>query len=204
MSPSAAASRRAQPLTRTGLLLAPGAGADRNQSALVAIDETAAAAGAVVWRMDFPYRKAGRAAPDREPVLLAAVREEVDALHRRARLPVSRIAVGGRSMGGRICSMAVAEGLGALAAVLISYPLHPPGRPDRMRTAHLRSLDLPCLFVSGTRDAFGTPAELEAATAAIPGPVTHIWLDGKDHSLRGCDEQVSEAVTGWLSGVVRS
>jgi len=204
MSPSAAASRRAQPLTRTGLLLAPGAGADRNQSALVAIDETAAAAGAVVSRMDFPYRKAGRAAPDREPVLLAAVREEVDALHRRARLPVSRIAVGGRSMGGRICSMAVAEGLGALAAVLISYPLHPPGRPDRMRTAHLRSLDLPCLFVSGTRDAFGTPAELEAATAAIPGPVTHIWLDGKDHSLRGCDEQVSEAVTGWLSGVVRS
>ena len=204
MSPSAAASRRAQPLTRTGLLLAPGAGADRNQSALVAIDETAAAAGAVVSRMDFPYRKAGRAAPDRDPVLLAAVREEVDALHRRARLPVSRIAVGGRSMGGRICSMAVAEGLGALAAVLISYPLHPPGRPDRMRTAHLRSLDLPCLFVSGTRDAFGTPAELEAATAAIPGPVTHIWLDGKDHSLRGCDEQVSEAVTGWLSGVVRS
>ena len=204
MSPSAAASRRAQPLARTGLLLAPGAGADRNQSALVAIDETAAAAGAVVSRMDFPYRKAGRAAPDREPVLLAAVREEVDALHRRARLPVSRIAVGGRSMGGRICSMAVAEGLGALAAVLISYPLHPPGRPDRMRTAHLRSLDLPCLFVSGTRDAFGTPAELEAATAAIPGPVTHIWLDGKDHSLRGCDEQVSEAVTGWLSGVVRS
>ena len=204
MSPSAAASRRAQPLTRTGLLLAPGAGADRNQSALVAIDETAAAAGAVVSRMDFPYRKAGRAAPDREPVLLAAVREEVDALHRRARLPVSRIAVGGRSMGGRICSMAVAEGLGALAAVLISYPLHPPGRPDRMRTAHLRSLDLPCLFVSGTRDAFGTPAELEAATAAIPGPVTHIWLDGKDHSLRGCDEQVSEAVTSWLASVVGS
>ena len=204
MSPSAAASRRAQPLTRTGLLLAPGAGADRNQSALVAIDETAAAAGAVVSRMDFPYRKAGRAAPDREPVLLAAVREEVDELHRRARLPVSRIAVGGRSMGGRICSMAVAEGLGALAAVLISYPLHPPGRPDRMRTAHLRSLDLPCLFVSGTRDAFGTPAELEAATAVIAGPVTHVWLEGKDHSLRGCDEQVSEAVTGWLSGVVRS
>jgi len=204
VTPAAAAARRGRPLARTGLLLAPGAGAGRDQSALVAVDEAATAAGAVVSRMDFPYRKAGRASPDREPVLLNAVREEVDELHRRARLPVSRIAVGGRSMGGRICSMAVAEGLGALAAVLISYPLHPPGRPDRMRTAHLRSLDLPCLFVSGTRDAFGTPAELEAATAAIPGPVTHIWLDGKDHSLRGCDEQVSEAVTGWLSGVVRS
>jgi uncharacterized protein len=204
MTPEAPPRRRSRPLARTGLLLAPGAGADRDQSALVAIDGAATAAGAVVSRMDFPYRKAGRSAPDREPVLLAAVRDEADALHRRSRLPVGRIAVGGRSMGGRICSMAVAEGLGALAAVLISYPLHPPGRPDRMRTAHLPLLDLPCLFVSGTRDAFGTPAELEAATAVIPGPVTHVWLDGKDHGLRGCDREVSEAVTSWLSDVVRS
>jgi predicted alpha/beta-hydrolase family hydrolase len=204
MTANAPARRRARPLARTGLLLAPGAGADRNQSALVAIDAAATAAGAVVSRMDFPYRKAGRKAPDREPVLLDAVRSEVDALHRRARLPVSRIAVGGRSMGGRICSMAVADGLGALAVVLISYPLHPPGRPDRMRTTHLARLDLPCLFVSGTRDAFGSPAELETATAAIPGPVTHVWLDAKDHGLRGCDEEVSEAVTVWLCGLVRS
>ena len=194
----------ARPLSGTGLLLAPGAGADRNQSALVAIDAAATAAGAVVSRMDFPYRKAGRRAPDREPVLLDAVRAEVDALHRQARLPLARVAVGGRSMGGRICSMAVADGLTALAVVLISYPLHPPGRPDRMRTEHLSRLDLPCLFLSGTRDAFGTPAELEAATSRIRGPVTHVWLDGKDHGLRGCDEQVSEAVTSWLRTVLRS
>ena len=194
----------ARPLSGTGLLLAPGAGADRNQSALVAIDAAATAAGAVVSRMDFPYRKAGRRAPDREPVLLDAVRAEVDALHRQARLPLARVAVGGRSMGGRICSMAVADGLTALAVVLISYPLHPPGRPDRMRTEHLSRLDLLCLFLSGTRDAFGTPAELEAATSRIPGPVTHVWLDGKDHGLRGCDEQVSEAVTSWLRTVLRS
>jgi predicted alpha/beta-hydrolase family hydrolase len=73
-----------------------------------------------------------------------------------------------------------------------------------MRTEHLPRLDLPCLFLSGTRDAFGTPAELEAATSRIPGPVTHVWLDGKDHGLRGCDEQVSEAVTSWLRTVLRS
>ncbi len=188
-------------LRRTGLLLAPGAGADRNQSALVAIDDAATAAGAVVSRMDFPYRKAGRRAPDREPVLLDSVRAEVEALHRASRLPVGRIVVGGRSMGGRICSMAAADGLGAMAVVLISYPLHPPGRPDRLRTAHLPQLNVPCLFVSGTRDAFGTPDELEQASRLVPGPVTHVWLDGKDHGLRGCDERVSEAVVTWLREV---
>ena len=82
------------------------------------------------------------------------------------------IAIGGRSFGGRMCSLAVAEGLSVAALVLISYPLHPPGRPDRLRTEHFPALDLPCLFVSGRRDAFATPEELERETAAIPGPVT--------------------------------
>jgi predicted alpha/beta-hydrolase family hydrolase len=194
----------ARPLTRVGLLLAPGAGADRNQSALVAIDDAAVAAGATVSRMDFPYRKAGRRAPDREPVLLAAVRTEVDSLIAASGLAGGRIAMGGRSMGGRVCSMAVADGLPALALLLISYPLHPPGRPDRLRVAHLPHLQVPCLFVSGTKDAFGTPAELEKATAQIPGPVTHVWLEGRDHSLRGCDQRVSEEVVTWLGAVVRS
>jgi hypothetical protein len=82
--------------------------------------------------------------------------------------------------------------------VLVSYPLHPAGKPDRLRTEHFPGLTLPCLFVSGTRDAFGGPAELEAATAAIPGPVTHVWFDGKDHSMRGADAGVATAVVEWL------
>jgi len=184
-----------------GLLLAPGAGADRTQSSLVALDDAASALGATVERMDFPYRRAGRRAPDREAVLLAAVREEAAGLAERAGLDRGRLILGGRSMGGRICSMAVADGLPALALVLVSYPLHPPGRPERLRTAHFPRLALPCLFVSGTRDAFGTPAEIEAATAAIPGPVTQVWLEGKDHGLRGGDARVVEAVTDWLPGV---
>ena len=194
----------ALPLKGTGLLLAPGAGADRNQSALVAIDEAVTARGAVVSRMDFPYRRAGRRAPDREPVLLAAVRAEAEALAATSRLDPARLALGGRSMGGRICSMAVADGLPALALVLVSYPLHPPGRPDRLRTTHFARLEVPCLFVSGTRDAFGTPAELEAAAELIPGPVTPVWLEGKDHGLRGCDAPVTAAVLAWLDGVARS
>jgi uncharacterized protein len=188
-------------LRATGLLLAPGAGADRDQPTLVALDQAAVAAGAVVERMDFPYRLAGRRAPDREPVLLAAVREAASGLAVRAGLEPGRLVLGGRSMGGRMCSMAVADGLAALGLALISYPLHPPGRPDRLRVAHFGRLEVPCLFVSGTRDAFGTQEELERETAAIPGPVTRVWIDGKDHGLRGADERVCDAVVGWLESV---
>ena len=180
---------------RLGLLLAPGAGADRTQSALVAVDEAVAAAGVVVRRMDFPYRKAGRRAPDRPPVLLAAVREEAEALAQEA----GRLVLGGRSMGGRMCSMAVADGLAAAGLVLISYPLHPPGRPDRPRTAHLPDLRVPSLWVSGTRDAFATVAELEAATAVIPAPVTLHWIEGGDHGLRGRDRLVATVVAEWIT-----
>lgn len=183
-----------------GLLLAPGAGADRNQSALVAIDDAVSAAGVAVARMDFPYRKAGRRSPDRPPVLLQAVIDEATALAGAAACPPGAIALGGRSMGGRICSMAVAEGLPAAALVLVSYPLHPPGRLDRMRTEHFPQLHVPCLFVSGTRDAFGTPEELTAATAAIAGPVTHHWIEGKDHGMRGSDAAVAAAVREFLTG----
>jgi hypothetical protein len=182
------------------LLLTPGAGADRNQSALVAIDDALAAEGIDVERMDFPYRRAGRKAPDRPPVLLEAVREGAAALAARAGAPARRVALGGRSMGGRICSMAVAEGLPAAALVLVSYPLHPPGKPDQLRTGHFPELAVPCLFVSGTRDAFGSPAELEAATAAIPGPVTHVWVEAGSHGLRGADARVAATIQAWLLG----
>ena len=100
-----------------------------------------------------------------------------------------------------MCSMAVADGLPALGLALVSYPLHPPGRPEKPRTDHFPQLSVPCLFVSGTRDAFGSVAELEAATAAIPGPVTHVWIDGGDHGLRGRDQQVAEVVRDWVLGL---
>jgi len=179
------------------LLLTPGAGQGRDAPALVAIE--ARVAPMPVERMDFPYRIAGRRAPDRPPVLLAAVREGAAALAERTGLAPDRLVVGGRSMGGRMCSMAIADGLPALGLVLISYPLHPPGKPDRLRTEHLSNINVPTLFVSGTRDAFGSPAELEQALALVKGPTTTVWIDGADHSLRRKDAPVADAVYDWIT-----
>lgn len=184
-----------------GLLLTPGAGADRDQTSLVAIDDALTAKGIAVERMDFPYRLAGRKAPDRPPVLLQAVRDGAARFAAEAKLQPESIALGGRSMGGRICSMAVADGLRAAALVLISYPLHPPGKPEKLRTEHFSGISVPCLFISGTKDTFGTQEELTAATKLIPGRVHHVWLEGGDHGLRRKDPQVVEAVWSWLNGV---
>ncbi len=102
-----------------------------------------------------------------------------------------------------MCSMAVAAGLDVAALVLISYPLHPARSPERLRTEHFPFLTVPCLFVSGRRDALGAPDEIEHETAAIAGPVTLAFLDG-DHSLRGRDAEVAEIVAEWLTAEVRS
>jgi len=193
------AARRAKAPRVGALLLAPGAGASSQSPSLVAIE--AAVAPLPVERMDFPYRLAGRKAPDRPPVLLDAVRAAAAGLVERAGVAPDRLALGGRSMGGRMCSMAVADGLPAAALVLVAYPLHPPGRPDNLRTAHLPALAVPCLFVQGTRDPFGSPDELTAATATIPGPVTHEWIDGGRHDLKGADRRIGELVAAWLSGL---
>jgi hypothetical protein len=149
-------------------------------------------------RVDFPYHLAGRRAPDRPAVLLKEVREQASRFAQQLGVDPKRIALGGRSMGGRMCSMAVAEGLPAAALVLVSYPLHPPGRPDRLRSEHFASIEVPCLFVSGDRDAFASPSELEAATGAIAGPVSHVWIAGANHALKGHDGEVSQAVARWL------
>ena len=183
------------------LLLTPGAGSGRNHPTLVGIEK--AVAPLPVARVDFPYRREGRKAPDRPPKLLACIAEEAAALVERANVQPAELALGGRSMGGRMCSMAVAEGLPAAALVLLSYPLHPPGKPDSLRIDHFGALDLPCLFVSGTKDPFGSPAEIEALTAAIPGPVTHVWIEGAGHEVKDLkndprQRRVIDAVAGWL------
>ncbi len=181
------------------LLLFPGAGSASTHSSLVAIE--AAVAPMPCVRADFPYRKLGRKAPDRPPVLLQAVRDEAAPLLASAR---DSLVLGGRSMGGRICSLAVgdeAAPMPALGLVLICYPLHPPGKPERLRVEHFARLTVPCLFISGTKDTFGTPDELAEWTATIPGQVTHEWMDGKGHDLKGCDDRIARLVAAWISAL---
>ena len=187
-----------------GLMLFPGAGSDSNHSSLLAIDD--ALVPLPVRRADFPYRLAGgRRPPDRAPVLLDAVRREAAAFATERRCSTRLIAMGGRSMGGRMCSMAVAGGdeigapLPAAALVLISYPLHPPGKPDKLRVEHLPRLTVPCLFIHGTNDTFGSPDELQQFTATIPGDVTDVWMQRKGHDLKGCDAEIAAAVSEWLT-----
>ena len=182
-----------------GLLHTPAAAARRTNAALEAIDDALTALGVDDLRVEFPGQAAGRPRPDPPAVCFDTIRGAAEALARELGVPQTRIGVGGRSFGGRMCSMAVAEGLTAAGLVLVSYPLHPPGRPDRLRTAHFGSLRVPCLFVSGRRDAFATPAELARETAAIPGTVTVSFLDG-DHSLRRKEREVADLVAGWVRG----
>jgi uncharacterized protein len=188
------------PSKPAGLVLTPGASAGREQSGLVAIDRAVADVGIAVERVEFPGQAAGKRRTDPPAVCIGTVRSASTALADRLGVDLSRIAVGGRSFGGRMCSLAVAEGLEAAALVLVSYPLHPPGRPDRLRTEHFPDLRVPCLFVSGRRDAFASPEELERETASIPGSVTRTVVEG-DHSLRRAEDEVGAIVAAWLSGL---
>ena len=186
-----------------GLVLTPGASAGRDHPGLVAIDKAVTPLVVAVERVEFPGRAANKRRPDPQEVCIRTVRTAALELADRLEVPINQVAIGGRSMGGRMCSMAVAEGLEAAALVLVSYPLHPPGRPDRLRTAHFPLLHLPCLFVSGRRDAFGTPLEFDQETAAIPGPVSLTLVDG-DHSLRKSGADAAAIVASWLAALTVS
>lgn len=191
---------RAKRSAPAGLVLTPGASAGRQQSGLVAIDDAVSGRGIVTDRVEFPGQAAGKRRTDPPAVCVTTVGQAAEALAGRLSVPLGRIAVGGRSFGGRMSSLAVAQGVPAAALVLVSYPLHPPGRPEKLRTEHFGDLGVPCLFVSGRRDAFATPEELEAETEAVAGPVTLEFVEG-DHSLRRSEAAVAEIVADWLSGL---
>lgn len=185
------------------LLLFPGAGSDASHSSLQTIERWVAPHPC--RRVDFPYRTAGRRAPDRAPVLMASVRDAIAEVD-----PTDPVVLGGRSMGGRICSM-VAAGADdqppparLRGLVLISYPLHPPGKRDRLRVEHLPDIAVPTLFVSGDRDTFGTPDELRAWTATMPkkAKVRHLFVEGRGHDLKASDHTIAGAVADFLALVL--
>jgi predicted alpha/beta-hydrolase family hydrolase len=158
---------------------APGAGAGLDDPFGISLAQQLPGRGVGVLRFQFPYREQGRSSlPDPTAVLEATWEAVVDKARALHPSPV----IGGRSMGGRIASEAVAKGLAVKALVLFAYPLHPPGRPETRRDAHLTRIDVPTLFCSGTRDVFASPPELETVVAKMPRASVHL-LDGADHSF---------------------
>lgn len=153
--------------------------------------------GILVVRFEFPYMKAKRKVPDREPVLLQAWRDIV-AEHGGG----SAVAIGGKSMGGRMASM-VADELRVQALVCFGYPFHPPGQPQKLRTAHLAELRTPTLIVQGERDPFGTTADVAGYT--LSPSIELVWLAGADHSFRPRErENIARAVDVAASFLVRT
>jgi predicted alpha/beta-hydrolase family hydrolase len=162
----------------TLVIYAPGAGSSLRDPFGAYLAPRLVEAGVSLLRFQFPYTEAGRRLPDRNPVLEETWRAALET----ARKLAPRLVAGGRSMGGRIASQVVAQGTAVEALALFAYPLHPPGKPDRARDQHLASITVPTLFVSGTRDAFGSPNELRAAAARIPNATLGL-LEGADHAF---------------------
>jgi predicted alpha/beta-hydrolase family hydrolase len=169
------------------VLLAHGAGSDMNGAALVAVAGALAAAGVPSLRFNYPYRTTGKKAPDRPKVLDAATREAAAELAMRAKLDPARLVLGGRSMGGRYCSLVVGDAddpVPALALLLLGYPLHAAGRPESPRADHFPRLHVPVLFVSGTRDSLAAQPDLTKAARSIDGDVSFHWIETADHGYR--------------------
>lgn len=191
---------RRRPKDPAALLLWPGAGTGADHPSLLSIRD--GIPEMPVELIDFPYRREGRRAPDRAPKLIASIEAELGGISDRLGVDPARVVIGGRSMGGRMCSMAAAGGLEVAGVALIAYPLHPPGKPEKLRTEHLGDLRVPSLWLCGDRDPFGSPEELAEAQALVRGPVTSVTLEGR-HDLKGCDEVVLKELRDWL-GLRRS
>lgn len=169
------------------VLLAHGAGADMHAVALTAFSDALVAARIPVLRFNFPYRSGGKKAPDRPAVLDAATRDAARELAQRTKLPPERLVLGGRSMGGRYASLAVGaadDPLPALGLLLLGYPLHPAGKPERLRVEHFPRIRVPVLFVSGTRDSLAGQKELRQHARKIKGPVEFHWIESADHGFK--------------------
>lgn len=186
------------------VVLAHGAGSGPESALHVAVAEALVAQGSPVASFAFAYRAAGRRAPDPPARLRSAWQDviaEVAAAHSERRL-----VLGGRSMGGRIASLLVAEGQVCAGLVLLGYPLHPAGRPERLRTAHWPDLAVPLLFVSGDRDALCDREQFAHARATLPAstPVAAHVLAGADHSFttRARAERTDHDVLADAAGIV--
>jgi predicted alpha/beta-hydrolase family hydrolase len=198
---------------RVTLLLAHGAGAPQTHPWMVGAARALAQRRINVVTFNFLYAEAKRKAPDRNDVLESTWRAAIDTVRdSKSEVPAQRLLLGGKSMGGRIATQVAASGeVDVDGLVLLGYPLHPPGKPDQLRASHLPRVRAPMLFVQGSRDAFGTPAELAPIVESLPSRSRLFVVEGGDHSLalpkstgetfatvmaRVCDEVVRFTASG--------
>jgi predicted alpha/beta-hydrolase family hydrolase len=187
-------------------VFAHGAGAGQSHPFMAAYAAALAARGVDVLTFNFPYMNAGRRAPDRAPVLETCFRAVVTYARALPPLAGRSVFIGGKSMGGRMATHLAAQGLDGLRGVIVlGYPLHPPGKPDQLRVAHLPKITVPLLIVQGERDTFGAPDELTPHVAHLPGGATVHGVAGGDHSLgvRGVKpeqlrEELAALIVGWM------
>jgi len=166
------------------------------------------AAGFSVVRFNFPYREKGAGRPDPMPVLKASIAEVVARV--RAERKPGKLFIGGRSMGGRAASMLAADGFECDGLLLLAYPLHPAGQPEKLRDAHLPQIKVPVLCFNGTRDALCDRALMDPIVAKLAGWQMQ-WLEGADHSFHVLKssgrtnqqvmEEVGDAARRWRSAL---
>ena len=191
----------------TVVVLGHGAGGDRRTALLVRFADALASSGRGALLYNFPYSDAGRRVPDSPEVLEMTARAVGD--HARSALGARRVVHGGKSMGGRIASQAIAKGAPAEGLLFLGYPLHAPGRTEALRDRHLPGLRVPMLFVQGTRDAFARWDLLERVIERLGDRATLYRVEDGDHSFKvpkrsgrtaaDVEAEIFQAALGWLA-----
>jgi uncharacterized protein len=184
------------------VILAHGAGAGMRSEFMELIAEAVTAAGMSAWRFEFPYMARGARSPDRAPVLEETWRLVIDKVRTSAGRPVI---VGGKSMGGRIASQVAAAGVDVDGLIFLGYPLHPPGKPERIKAGHLAAVKSPMLFVEGTRDPFCPLETLEDVLTGIDAQTDIVVISDGDHSFKVRKSSGRSTADAWneVAGAVR-
>jgi len=191
------------------LVLGHGAGANQLSDFMREFAYGMAARGFDAMTFNFLYAEQKRKLPDSKERLESCYRAVIDAALNLPKLKKNRLVIGGKSMGGRIASqVAAADGKNIAGLVLLGYPLHPPGKPDKLRDAHLKDVRAPMLFVQGSRDAFGTKEEIRGVIKKLGLPAKLYVVEGGDHSFKvpksagvtpqQVHESVMKEIAAWL------
>jgi predicted alpha/beta-hydrolase family hydrolase len=196
-----------QPDADTTFVFAHGAGGHKDDRGMLALAEQLRGRGMHVVRFNFLYREQGSSRPDAMPRLKQCIAEVV--ARARREIQSKRLIIGGRSMGGRAASMLAAEGFAADGLVLLAYPLHPAGKPEQLRDAHLADIKMPTLCLNGTRDTLCRRDLMEQVVSRLSGAWTMHWLEGADHSFHVLKSsgrtdgqvlnEIGEETSAWLA-----